>query len=175
MMISIKPGSFEARILEMNQRYDLPVTFRPTLQALGESPSSRLTKLRRILQKELDEIEEIINKAIAWETDNNYAEPEGGKTVPVDELEVLTDIADLMVDLQVYQVSEMRKFGIPLEAVQAIVMDSNESKLDADGWPLKDADGKFLKGPFYWKPEPKIRELLQRLQEEADRQPADQS
>ena len=39
-------------------------------------------------------------------------------------------------------------------------MDSNESKLGADGNPIYDQNGKFLKGPSYWKPELKIRELL---------------
>ena len=47
-----------------------------------------------------------------------------------------------------------------LEAVLQIIMDSNASKLGADGKPIYDANGKFLKGPNYWKPEPKIRELL---------------
>jgi hypothetical protein len=44
--------------------------------------------------------------------------------------------------------------------VLQIIMDSNASKLGADGKPIYDANGKFLKGPNYWKPEPKIRELL---------------
>ena len=48
----------------------------------------------------------------------------------------------------------------PLEDVLDIIMDSNESKLGADGKPIYDANGKFLKGPNYWKPEPKIRALL---------------
>lgn len=39
-------------------------------------------------------------------------------------------------------------------------MDSNASKLGADGKPIYDANGKFLKGPNYWKPEGKIREML---------------
>ena len=39
-------------------------------------------------------------------------------------------------------------------------MDSNESKLGAHGKPIYDANGKFLKGPDYWKPEPGIKELL---------------
>ena len=42
-----------------------------------------------------------------------------------------------------------------------IIMDSNESKLGADGKPIYDANGKFLKGPGYWKPEPKIKALLE--------------
>jgi len=44
-----------------------------------------------------------------------------------------------------------------------IIMDSNESKLGADGKPIYDANGKFLKGPNYWRPEPRIKALLQRL------------
>ena len=40
-------------------------------------------------------------------------------------------------------------------------MDSNESKLGADGNPIYDGNGKFLKGPNYWKPEPKIKALLE--------------
>lgn len=40
-------------------------------------------------------------------------------------------------------------------------MDSNESKLGADGNPIYDANGKFLKGPNYWKPELRIKALLQ--------------
>lgn len=40
-------------------------------------------------------------------------------------------------------------------------MDSNESKLGADGNPIYDANGKFLKGPNYWKPEPRIKALLE--------------
>jgi hypothetical protein len=39
-------------------------------------------------------------------------------------------------------------------------MDSNFSKLGADGKPIYDERGKVMKGPFYWKPEPKIKELL---------------
>ena len=41
------------------------------------------------------------------------------------------------------------------------VMDSNESKLGADGNPIYDANGKFLKGPHYWQPEPKIKAILE--------------
>lgn len=43
----------------------------------------------------------------------------------------------------------------------AIIIDSNENKLDVNGKPIYDANGKFLKGPNYWKREPKLKELLQ--------------
>jgi predicted HAD superfamily Cof-like phosphohydrolase len=73
----------------------------------------------------------------------------------------LVAIADLLGDLIVYCRSEALKFGIPLEEVLEVIMDSNESKLGADGKPIYDGNGKFLKGPSYWKPEPKIKQLLQ--------------
>jgi len=40
-------------------------------------------------------------------------------------------------------------------------MDRNESKPDENGNPIYDANGKFLKGPNYWKPEPRIKTLLE--------------
>jgi predicted HAD superfamily Cof-like phosphohydrolase len=76
---------------------------------------------------------------------------------------VAVAIADVLGDIIVYCRSEALKYGLPLEDVLNVIMDSNESKLGADGKPIYDENGKFLKGPGYWKPEPKIRELLGRL------------
>ena len=42
----------------------------------------------------------------------------------------------------------------------AIIRQSNFSKLGADGKPIYDERGKVQKGPGYWKPEPKISEML---------------
>ena len=70
-------------------------------------------------------------------------------------------IADLLGDVIVYCRSEALKYGLPLEGVLDVIMDSNESKLGADGNPIYDANGKFLKGPNYWKPEPRIKALLE--------------
>jgi predicted HAD superfamily Cof-like phosphohydrolase len=75
--------------------------------------------------------------------------------------EILVAMADLLGDVIVYCRSEALKYGLPLEDVLDVIMDSNESKLGADGKPIYDANGKFLKGPNYWKPEPKIRALLE--------------
>ena len=72
-------------------------------------------------------------------------------------------LADLLGDLQVYCASEMTKFGLPLDGVLDVIMQSNFSKLGADGKPIYDERGKVLKGPNYWKPEPKIHQLLQSL------------
>ena len=76
-------------------------------------------------------------------------------------IDIAVAIADVLGDIIVYCRSEALKYGIPLEAVLDIIMDSNESKLGADGNPIYDANGKFLKGPNYWKPEPRIRALLE--------------
>ena len=75
--------------------------------------------------------------------------------------DVAVAIADVLGDIIVYCRSEALKYGLPLEEVLDIIMDSNESKLGADGKPIYDANGKFLKGPNYWKPEPKIKALLE--------------
>lgn len=51
-------------------------------------------------------------------------------------------------------------FGLPINGILNIIMESNFSKLGADGLPIYDADNKVQKGPNYWKPEPKLKELL---------------
>jgi predicted HAD superfamily Cof-like phosphohydrolase len=73
----------------------------------------------------------------------------------------VADLADWLGDMIVYCASEARRHGLPIEEVLHIIMDSNASKLGADGNPLINQEtGKVEKGPNYWKPEPKIRTLL---------------
>ena len=127
---------FPMRIVAMNQKYDLPINRVPTLIP---GHVDRLTKFKSIMLKEVAEIDDI-EEAL--------------------EVDTLAAIADLLADITVYCRSEAVKYGIPLEEVLQIVMDSNDTKLGADGNPIKDADGKFLKGPDFEPPEPAIRELL---------------
>ena len=134
--------SFEQRIAAMNAMYKLPISDRPALPA---NIADRLTKFKTILLEEVHEIDEIVKLA------------QNGDC-PAD---VAVAIADVLGDITVYCRSEALKYGLPLEAILDIIMDSNESKLDADGNPIYDANGKFLKGPNYWKPEPKIKALLE--------------
>ena len=122
-----------------------PVGMYPQVGVLPADPADRLRKFKATL---LDEVNEIDDIDAACERN---AEP----------IDVMVAIADLLGDVIVYCRSEALKFGLPLEDVLAVIMDSNESKLGADGKPIYDANGKFLKGPNYWKPEPKIKELLQ--------------
>lgn len=132
---------FAERIALMNAMYRLPANRRPTLP---DNTAERLVKFKATLMDEVHEIDDIA------------AMVEKG----ADQAEVLTAIADLLGDVIVYCRSEALKYGLPLEDVLDVIMDSNESKLGADGNPIYDVNGKFLKGPNYWKPEPKIKALL---------------
>ena len=134
--------NFAQRIALMNAMYRLPAHERPTLP---ENTAERLLKFKATLMDEVHEIDDIAAQVAAG----------------AEAAEVLTAIADLLGDVIVYCRSEALKYGLPLEDVLDVIMDSNESKLDADGNPIYDANGKFLKGPNYWKPEPRIKALLQ--------------
>ena len=133
--------TFADRIAQMNAMYKLPAATTPTIP---DNVAERLTKFKATLLDEVHEIDDIVA----------LAQRGAGKA------DLAVAIADLLGDVIVYCRSEALKYGIPLEAVLDIIMDSNASKLGADGKPIYDANGKFLKGPGYWKPEPKIRELL---------------
>jgi len=132
---------FASRIAAMNAMYKLPANDRPMLP---EDVIGRLTGFKATLLDEVHEIDHIVELA-----KNNG-----------DAMEILVAMADLLGDVIVYCRSEALKYGLPLEEVLDIIMDSNESKLGADGKPIYDANGKFLKGPNYWRPEPRIKELL---------------
>lgn len=133
--------SFAQRIASMNEMYKLPANDKPVLPA---DVAERLVKFKATLLDEVHEIDDIVALA------KNGAAP----------ADIAVAIADLLGDIMVYCRSEALKYGLPLEEVLDIIMDSNESKLGADGKPIYDANGKFLKGPNYWKPEPRIKSLL---------------
>ncbi|WDZ95767.1 pyrophosphatase [Herbaspirillum sp. WKF16] len=134
--------SFAERIAFMNSMYGLPSNSSPTVP---ENVQDRLKKFKATLLDEVNEIDDIVKLA-----DDGASKDD-----------IVVAIADLLGDVIVYCRSEALKYGIPLEQVLDVIMDSNESKLGADGKPIYDENGKFLKGPNYWKPEPKIRELLE--------------
>ena len=136
--------TFAQRIAAMNAMYKLPACDSPTLP---DNVADRLVKFKATLLDEVHEIDEIVQLA------------NSGSSAA----DVAVAIADVLGDIMVYCRSEALKYGLPLEDVLDIIMDSNESKLGADGKPIYDANGKFLKGPHYWKPEPKIKALLDSL------------
>ena len=135
-------NSFAQRIAAMNAMYKLPANDRPTLP---EDVVDRLVKFKATLLDEVHEIDEIVALSKAG-------------AAPMD---IAVAIADLLGDIMVYCRSEALKYGLPLEEILEVIMDSNESKLDANGSPIYDANGKFLKGPNYWKPEARIKALLE--------------
>ncbi|MFZ6801661.1 pyrophosphatase [Undibacterium sp. Di24W] len=141
-------SEFAHDIKKFNGIYKLPVNASPSLD-VGVPAADRMAAFKDILMEEVNEIDEIIAAQIAGE----------------DPLKVLTMLADLLGDIQVYCASEMAKFGLPLDQVLSIIMQSNFSKLGADGLPIYDERGKVMKGPGYWKPEPKIQELLASLKQ----------
>lgn len=138
---NMKNLSFRERIVAMNAMYKLPAFDNPVIPS---DVTDRLKKFKITLLDEVQEIDEIVDAA------------ENG----TDPLHIAVAIADLLGDIIVYCRSEALKYGLPLEEVLDIIMDSNESKLGADGKPIYDSNGKFLKGPNYWKPEPKIEALI---------------
>ena len=140
-------SKFFDQVRAFNEMYGLP---RPPMpQLLNRSPGDTLERLKRfkeILQDELNEIDDIIVK---------ISTPSGYNTAE----QLLTDLADWLADMQVYCASEAVRFGLDNDVILDVVMQSNFSKLGADGKPIVQ-DGKVVKGPNYWKPEPKLYEYI---------------
>lgn len=135
-------STFPTQIKAMHQMYGLDINSVPTTESSdGRSLNKRLDTFHSILSEEVGEIYDI-----------NAVRSEG--------LDSLVEIADVLGDIIVYCHSEALKYGIPMFEVLNIIMESNLSKLGADGLPIKDARGKVLKGPNFFSPEPRIRELL---------------
>lgn len=152
-------SQFSRDIIKFNGIYKLPISTVPTLD-VGVPVVDRLKAFKNILAEELEEIEIILDKCACYAEDRGYMPPEAQVSYLPTKVEILTDLADLLGDIQVYCASEMCKFGLDRDVVLAIIMDSNFSKLGADGLPIYDERGKVQKGPNYWKPEPKISQAL---------------
>lgn len=148
-MFAWRKPTFADKIRDMNAMYKLPINNVPTLPEY--SAVAQLQNFIDILGEELQEGHAIVGNM-------QLPSPAGAP------LQTLVQLADWLGDITVYCRSEALKYGIPLEDVLDIIMASNASKLGAMGRPIYDARGKFLKGPHYWKPEPKIQELLEHLQ-----------
>lgn len=140
--------TFAEAIIKFNNMYKLPVSHKPVL--LG---TERLENFKKVLLEELNEVDDIILKQKELETKG---------TNDTTNVELLTEISDWMADMTWYIRSEAAKFGINLEETLKIIRDSNFSKLGADGNPIYDERGKVMKGPGYWKPEPKIAEMIEK-------------
>lgn len=148
---NLRKFPLSALISKMNQMFDLPDLHYPILKLETEDDQQqavhRLLKFFHIFRDEVDEVHDIAHKI------------DEGAT----ELDVLTELADWLVDLCVYAISEALKYGIPFELIFLEVMNSQWSKLGPNGEVLKDENDKFLKGLNYQRPEPAIREILSKL------------
>lgn len=144
----------QQRILDFNKFYRLPCPDTPTVEAIAarEPLTSRIQGFLKTVGDEVTEGDEILTGLL-----------QPGNKKYQDQLDFLTDMADWLADIVVYCYSESAKYGIPLDKVLDIIMDSNMSKVDAEGNCRYDENGKVIKnyeGCQYWKPEPKIRQLL---------------
>jgi|TARA_B100000767_G_C19657705_1_gene489611 predicted HAD superfamily Cof-like phosphohydrolase len=64
----------------------------------------------------------------------------------------LTEIADALTDILYVTYGAGHAFGINLDKCFQEVQDSNMSKLDENGKPIYNEQGKVMKGPNYFKP-----------------------
>lgn len=139
---------FYGDIKKFNAIYKLQSNDQPTL--LGPE---RVRNFHAILAEEVDEGLELAEK---YERAKN-----GADSLSKDQaLDVLTELSDWLGDIVVYCASEAQRWGLPLDKILGVIMESNFSKLGPAGEPIYDDRGKVLKGPGYWKPEPRIRALL---------------
>jgi len=156
-LIQCDMNSFLRLIFTMNRMYDLPVNKVP---ARDMDFAKQLQNFKEILTDEIAEIDDIIlNPEHAADIQAKMSAGNIDEVV----LDAHVALADLLADIVVYCFSESLKHGIYLPAILHNVMTSNFSKLGEDGKPIKDANGKFLKGPDYIPPEEAIKELLPKL------------
>lgn len=146
----ITGADFESDIARMNATYELGSIDNIVKMA------GRLADFKVILGKEFKELEDIITEldaALSSEQTQDFSALY---------LRILVMLADLLGDIIVYCNSEAQRYNIPLPEVLACIMNSNFTKLGADGKPIKDENGKFLKGPNFLPPEPAIENVLRK-------------
>ena len=65
----------------------------------------------------------------------------------------LLEVADALTDILYVTYGAGHAFGIDLDKCFNEVQNSNMSKLDSNGKPIYNSDGKVMKGPNYFKPD----------------------
>lgn len=148
--------TFEDHITDFNRMYGLPAQETPGIPRLPVFTPSGSTSVREQLDVYLEKVYSIFFEELNEVDAIRMAVRDPDRTL----LEVLTELADWLGDLQIYCASEMKKFGLPINETLGIIMASNMSKMGEDGKPIYDERGKVLKGPNYWRPEPAIADML---------------
>ena len=104
-------------------------TFGQEVKVKASFSSDKINKLRvDLIEEELDELKEAINKKDLQET-----------------IDALTDILYVTYGAG-------HAFGVNLDKCFEEVQNSNMSKLGDDGKPIFNENGKVMKGPNYFKP-----------------------
>ena len=106
------------------------VTFGQEVKNKAEFPNEKITKLRYDLIKE--ELEEL------------------GQAIKDRDIK---EVADALTDILYVTYGAGHAFGIDLDKCFKEVQSSNMSKLDANGKPIYNENGKVMKGPNYFKPD----------------------
>ena len=105
-------------------------TYSQEIKKKSEFPDNKIVQLRiDLIQEELDELKEAIKK-------NDIVE-----------------VADALTDILYVTYGAGHSFGIDLDQCFGEVQRSNMSKLDVDGTPIYNENGKVMKGPNYFKPD----------------------
>ena len=104
-------------------------TFGQEVKVKASFSSDKINKLRvDLIEEELEELKEAIYKKVLHET-----------------IDALTDILYVTYGAG-------HAFGVNLDKCFEEVQNSNMSKLDNDGKPIFNENGKVMKGPNYFKP-----------------------
>ena len=101
-----------------------------SLKDLSSFSTHKINKLRiDLIKEELDELTEAMKK------------------------KDLLEVADALTDILYVTYGAGHAFGIDLDKCFNEVQNSNMSKLDNNGRPIYNEDGKVMKGPNYFKPD----------------------
>ena len=104
-------------------------TFGQEIKIKSELSSDKINELRiSLIEEELDELKKAIND------------------------KDIKEVADALTDILYVTYGAGHAFGIDLDKCFSEVQNSNMSKLDDNGKPIYNENGKVMKGPNYFKP-----------------------
>ena len=105
-------------------------TFGQEIKEKACFPNDKITSLRyELIKEELDEFKEAIDKRD------------------------IKEVADALTDILYVTYGAGHAFGIDLDKCFEEVQNSNMSKLESNGKPIYNTNGKVMKGPNYFKPD----------------------
>ena len=105
------------------------LVFGQDIKSIASFPKKKVVKLRvSLIKEELTELEDAIDQ------------------------KNIVEVADALTDILYVTYGAGHAFGIDLDKCFNEVQKSNMSKLDTNGKPLYNEDGKVIKGPKYFKP-----------------------